>query len=99
VTKHQPATPLPWQSLEDGRSHVKLVHVETTSDNTAGAGLPVCSINRARIGDAEYLTHAANAYPKLVEALRDTLEDRSQHLNRDQVDAILSLLRELGEEG
>jgi hypothetical protein len=68
AVKHTPATPLPWTTLEDGRSRVKLVHVETTAENAAGAGLPVCSIPTARIGDAEYLTHTANAYPELVES-------------------------------
>jgi hypothetical protein len=70
MTKHTPATPLPWTTLEDGRSHIKLVHVETTAENTAGSGLPVTSINAKRAADAEYLTHAANAYPLLVGALR-----------------------------
>ena len=68
MSKHSPATPLPWSTLEDGRAHVRLVHVETTSDNAAGAGLPICSINRARIGDAKYLTHAALLKKYLEEA-------------------------------
>lgn len=103
AVKHQPATPLLWTTLEDGRARVKLVHVETTHDNAAGAGLPVCSINRARIGDAEYLTHAANAYPKLVEALRKIVNgfDRSERGNSPLAGLIAddarALLRELGE--
>lgn len=50
--------------------------------------------------DAEYLTHAANAYPKLVEALRNAVKLRHLPPQRenalDNADALL--LRELGED-
>ena len=94
-TPYRPATPTPWTTLEDGRGRVKLVHVETTAENEAGAGLPVCSIPTKRIADAEYLVHAANAYRKLVRALREA----RLHLHQDDghVAEIDALLRELGE--
>lgn len=42
-------TPGPWDYVE-GRT--KLLHVETRIDNPHGAGLPICSIPKAREADA-----------------------------------------------
>lgn len=59
MSKHIPATPLPWKTSGTGylcgggaRQHV-IIDAEV---------LPA---------DLTYINHAANAYPKLVEALRD----------------------------
>ena len=69
----KPATALPWNMQDGGRSN--LAHVEAEKD-----GAQVCSINKARVADAAYIVAACNAYPKLiedrrrlVEALRDRL--------------------------
>lgn len=71
---HQPATPLPWRAqnwnchapttvLVDDASHAtgKQVIAET-----AGFG----RMSESAAVDAAYLTHAANAYPRLVAALK-----------------------------
>lgn len=48
--------------------------------------------------DAAYIVHAANAYPKLVEALRTLIDaDREGALCNDQFAAAIDTLRELGE--
>ena len=46
--------------------------------------------------DRKYLTHAANAYPKLVEALRDAWKG---DLPIERYAEIGALLRDLGEDG
>ena len=51
TTKHNPATPLPWNMQDGGRSN--LAHVERESD-----GAQVCSINKKRVADAAYIQHA-----------------------------------------
>lgn len=45
--------------------------------------------------DMEYIAHAANAYPKLVETLRAAYDERVNMF--DQRDKAATLLRELGE--
>ena len=67
----RPVTPLPWSVLDNTDSGRTLVHVETDCDHPT-PGRPVCSIPKARIGDAEYLVEAANAYPT-IKAERDEL--------------------------
>ena len=87
----KPATPLPWNMQDGGRSN--LAHVEAEAD-----GAQVCSINKKRVADAGYIMHAANAYPRLVEALRACLIDMQPGV--DYADHIVNghaLLRELGE--
>lgn len=85
-TKHQPATPLPWV-FDDARG---VIRMET--------GPHIANLT-VRSGDADgpYLAHAANAYPKLVEALREL----QATLGADFLDCPLgkarTLLRELGE--
>ena len=54
----------------------------------------------ASVGDAVYIAHAANAYPKLVEALRLAMRglDPQDNANQGSVtDNLRALLRELGE--
>lgn len=66
TVKHQPATPLPWYpayGLTTGAVHSKPLN-EQTNDTRLSAK----NLKRA---DAAYMFHAANAYPKLVETLRD----------------------------
>lgn len=83
-TTNRPAKPLPWI--------VNQRHLVITAKDFHG----VANFREDR--DAAYAVHAINAYPELVKALRNTLNDRSTHLSKEQIDAILNLLRELGEE-
>lgn len=98
TVKHQPYTALPWHVLEDGRPRVKLAHIETPCDHPVEAGLPVCSINTARIGDANYIVHAAMAYPRLVEELQRLCVEIPKQLGSNKPMSN-GLLRELGEQG
>ena len=60
--KHTPATPLPWQAVQsDVRGYGNPRGIVYSDDDT----LPQ---------DAAYIAHAANAYPRLVEALRAATE-------------------------
>lgn len=82
TVKIKPATPLPWRADDDeigsqinscdegGESHLavaRLGNLENWVDEICDAGRDdAASEDR----DAAYIAHAANAYPKLVEALR-----------------------------
>lgn len=65
------ATAGPWDWLEDGRAHVKLVHVETPANHPVAAGLPICSIPSKRTADAAFI---AAANPQTVLALLDEID-------------------------
>lgn len=106
-TKHKPATPLPW--------HLGVKQAERiiyTQDGWAVANATVyhghedaedCKRNAA------YIAHAANAYPRLVEALRKLeAEANKVRVNMvnvkegralgESVNDAAALLRELGED-
>lgn len=100
TVKHQPATPLPWhQGPIDGGENANNECVfdkdgEIVADCGARATLdamdwPECEKNAA------YIAHAAVAYPKLVEVLRE-LSLRNPFPVQALVDGE-ALLRELGE--
>ena len=67
--KHQPKTRLPWKVSGIGylcndktviaRTHIVPEHLDQSVT--------------LFVSDADYIAHAANAYPKLVEALRDAM--------------------------
>jgi hypothetical protein len=85
----KPATPLPWTVGIDRPAPTKMYALIEAADHSypARADGPEAS------QDARYIAHAANAYPKLVEALREHAfpeTQRGQHA--------LSLLHELGED-
>ena len=91
--KHQPLQPLPFST--------------GSLNKTIAAADGEYVAETASIQDSEYLTHAANAYPKLVEALRRKIAER-EALNASlyktikdasdaELDADKALLRELGE--
>lgn len=71
------------QVLEDGRARVSLVHVETAWNNPAGGGIPIFSVNKRKLADAERLVACwnalegipdpASAVPALVGALEKLL--------------------------
>ncbi len=97
MTKHAPATPLPWNVEDNGRLIV--------APNTT---LPRY---RDSAADAAYIAHAANAYPQLVEALRAMIEHpnpgavadpmKRHKMQAEQIAACgnaRALLRSLGEE-
>jgi hypothetical protein len=95
MTKHTPATPLPWKAVGPKTAEQ---HVIMSATENVGAFLRI---------DADYAAHAANAYPKLVEALRTVApiierfaaEADPQNSVLDQRrDELRALLRELGEE-
>lgn len=95
TAKHSPATSLPWETEKlrapNGGTYYRCGIPDDSS--------PVAQIFGTMNGgyeaskNADYIVHAANAYPKLVEALRDLVE-------RDNAKAEAmaeNLLRELGE--
>jgi hypothetical protein len=99
AAKHQPATPLPWRIREKyGRDQL------CVDGSPEGAGdpdkRPVADVTYAGANgcdgnaqNAEYLAHTANAYPELVEALRDLFSSNApEHIERAK-----ALLRKLGE--
>lgn len=66
--KHQPATPLPWTAYAMGD------RIEVYQDDGQGNGDAINVTTRDGQPNAAYIAHAANAYPKLVQALRDAAE-------------------------
>lgn len=86
TVKHQPATPLPFSTKDDD-----IIYGADGSD----AGAPEVSDQ-----NLAYVIHAANAYPKLVEALRKLV--RQAMPDPDKATgahiAAASLLGDLGEE-
>ena len=88
-TKHTPATPLPW------------VHINGSVVGQPAKRSGYSDKDRAR--DDSYRAHAANAYPKLVEALRDLMLrcDGEEGVRADgsniQTMAASALLQSLGE--
>ena len=104
MTATKPATPLPWENTrrDDGKGN--------WSTNDIGQAVNLGGFIVARtIGhgarqwdDSAYIVHAANAYPRLVEALRDALsalvcEGHHEGVSRPVTDG-RALLRELGEQ-
>lgn len=98
-TKHKPDTPLPWSAAVsfDGRPIEDPLEYESPGfyDNK---GIYSESSDKYPVGCSEYnvfqapedyvyIIHAANAYPRLVEALKNTPQTSAAH----------DLLRELGE--
>lgn len=67
TTKHAPATPLPWIPSVKGI-------LSTTGNDVAYVYF--------EFKDTGYIAHAANAYPKLVEALRSVVGLAEAHASR-----------------
>lgn len=95
MTKHAPATPLPWKTDENDELPPAVIR-----DNEYGDGIAEV---QGEQNDADYIAHAANAYPKLVEALRVIADrppaDDGEHAAEVNwiVATAAALLRELGE--
>ncbi len=98
TTKHTPATPLPWQGYTSGYDLSIVARQHTLAEKVCrGIGA----------SDAAYIVHTANAYPRLVEALREwiklapelmeQLPGAYEEVVRLRRNADYFLLRELGE--
>ena len=91
MTKHVPATPLPYKLAAAGR----------TLQTVAGWDIAVFPVSHGPItvhdmtANAAYIVHAANAYPQLVAALRNLLAGVCMPTRAVQKAA--ALLKELGE--
>jgi hypothetical protein len=89
MPKHTPAAPLEYRA-----------EAFTVKAISHGQWYTVARTNEPRFTpegrkmNAAYLAHAANAYPKLVEALREAYSINAKR----SVDRAYALLRELGEE-
>lgn len=73
-TKHKPATPLPWAFVDNGMQIIAReapAQIRPVSVAHATRAHANYNTNNALV-DVAYIAHAANAYPKLVEALRET---------------------------
>lgn len=92
TTKHAPATPLPWETVE----------ANATIPIRGANGHTVASVRydeRYDGPDAAYIAHAANAYPRLVEAIQNDLRGYLGDFPPNHPATILrDLLRSLGEE-
>ena len=89
---HKPATPLPWQ------------YGELSERVITPQGLEVCAPPEDSDGEKQsradlgYIVHAANAYPKLVHALRDIATTSKGYPNASREgERASALLQELGE--
>ena len=90
MTAKQPATALPWEGP---------VNYGVSKFEVQGPHSRLATVDK--LPDAAYIVHAANAYPKLVKALRNLKEqvecmNAQQAFGRDYEEAA-ALLRELGE--
>lgn len=100
AVKHRPATPLPFPQNTLPFSQVA-GHQQHIND---AIGYEVAKATDGH--RAAYLVRAANAYPKLVEALREVLRDRLTQANlhqmppamRQRLESARAALREIGEE-
>lgn len=84
-TKHTPATPLPWHIHPRDPAMIM-----DAPEHTVIGDVPKAN--------AAYIAHTANAYPKLVDALRAQLDFARAQGNNKNATVIAALLRELGEE-
>lgn len=107
TTKHAPGTPLPW--------HLGVKQLERIVYDEKGWAITNATVYHGHADDpdcrnnAAYIAHAANAYPKLVEALRSAMDAISaEYCGHDgqcgadvkgcYVRKFAALLRELGED-
>ena len=85
MTSHKPATPrLPLRVARRGGKTIEIA-------NAHGGTIAILDERLADRG--EYLVHAANAYPKLIEALKMA----NQNAKKVWADQLEALLRSLGE--
>ncbi len=99
MTKHKPA--LPYKVSADIAADAKQFPVAIRDANDWSVAYLTGTVTESH-HKAAYIAHAANAYPKLVEALRTMLTiDNAPAYRADKertVIAVHTLLRELGED-
>ena len=101
----KPATPLPWAHEQIGVSDAGPNGVDVFDIGPVDhEGCMRVRVATVADEDAAYIVHAANAYPKLVEALRSLVKAEEEYGDQGNV-AIneawmpaAALLRELGED-
>ena len=86
--KHKPATALPWEVDEEA----------TVCGNNSAVAFTRRRESAYMDEDAAYIAHACNAYPKLVEALREAIGGMEDFGAGDMRSRAIAALRELGEE-
>ena len=89
AVKHTPATPLPWIADTHRINDCNGQNI-ARADNQFGDNID-------HVQDAAYIVHAANAYPRLVEALRLCLATDGHGLSTKGELPARALLREFGE--
>ena len=100
----KPATALPWESRKGTTGYAIAQQGAANGFAYTMGGNSVEGLKRAKSGasalDAAYIVHAANAYPRLVQALRSVheAEEGIGETDRPHFVALRVLLRELGEE-
>lgn len=88
-TKIRPATPLPWEVDEEA----------TICGNNSAVAFTRRRESAYMDEDAAYIAHAANAYPKLVEALRALHKEAGDFYGTTKnMRKARALLRQLGED-
>lgn len=96
MPKHNPEMDLPWRAIKrDGAFQV------LTDDNVRVASLNyahgVAAAHDCQRANADYIAHACNAYPQLVEALRKIARTPSAGNMAEARASAFQLLGELGE--
>lgn len=95
TVKHKPETPLPWAADVNNPNW----NGDIDSHGTAVRSVSVARAKRDQ--DTAYITHAANAYPKLVEALKRAQQREYNSFEPDNQSNVYkehaALLTELGE--
>lgn len=73
MIKHTPATPLPWKPRQKPHDIGYQIATDAGFEDAITGGI---RLKR----DAVYIAHVANAYPRLVKVLCDTIEDAEREL-------------------
>lgn len=103
TTKQKPSTPLPWKlHMKASYSTLSKKHDHLGARLKSLNGESIATVLEGHMGvDAAYIAHAANAYPRLAEALRDIeMETRSggQWTAAEINEVARAILRDLGED-
>lgn len=90
--KNKPATPLPWERDAYGAIVVTGRRLLVT-----GVALNTGNFNAEAQDNTDYIRHAANAYPRLVQALKVIYAQEDDTISVFRHREIGEILRELGE--
>lgn len=94
-TNHKPATALPW-AVDHTPSGFEVVNEETLFTVARVPTSQRSMSPRMMESNAAYIVHAANAYPQMIETLKDFILDHRNGLGPD-VTRLEALLRYIGE--